>query len=72
MEQITAYKTGNGQIFEDYDEAKKEENRISFRKAVWQFANDTGSSNDEIQSIGNAIIDNARELSVLFSKYYHK
>lgn len=64
METITAYKTTNGKIVEDKNEALKIEKALEFENKVRLFADEHGSYEGK-EIIYETIMDNVAELKEL-------
>jgi len=67
MKKIEGFKLTNGLIVESKAEAIRLQKKIDFEKAVWKFANEKGCYNDDIDILGNIILENADELSKMLN-----
>jgi predicted helicase len=62
MEKITAYKTLDGEIFEDVDLAEEHEKVLRFRAAVQQLAEDVTSDSHAQELISNLFFEHTEQV----------
>ncbi len=65
MKTINAYELTNGEILKNKEEAIKRQKKIDFEKAIIEFANEIGYS-DESDLISRTILDYADKLQKIF------
>lgn len=71
MEEIKAYKTSTGEIFDDKDKAIDAEKNATLEKEVFEFANRYGVY-EEVEAIFNAILNFKEELYDILDRYMNK
>ena len=67
MKEIKGYKLTNGQIVESKSEAIRLQKKIDFEKAIWTIVEREIISNDNINLVGNFLIENVDELHKIFN-----
>lgn len=72
MEKITAYKTSDGQMFEDENAAIAAEKMVILKKRLRSFANKVTTYSDQQDLLFNSIMENRSFLFEILDEYFTK